>query len=138
LAIRVYPVKPKANEQERTQAYSFPADEEHQVIVARHQDKHEEEEQVHVDEEAREIGVAVHVTDGINVDQRAYTGDNQHHGHRKRIDLDSPRDVKAGSRDLNPVKQGDRMGFEITRPKGKEERHGNGQRGQGHAAGYPA
>ena len=109
-------LKPEADQQVRAQAHAFPADEHHQVAVAGHQDQHGGQEQVEVDEEAREAGriavedhVLVHVADGVNVDERAHAGDHQHHRHRQRIDLERPRHPQVA--DDQPVEQVDGLGL---------------------------
>ena len=43
--------------------------------------------------------VLVHVADGINVDERAHSGDHQHHGHRKGIHPEGPLDVQVPGAD---------------------------------------
>ncbi len=64
-------IKPETNQQERTQPDTFPADEHHQEIVARHQDKHECQKHVEISKKTRETLVTVHVPGSINMDECA-------------------------------------------------------------------
>ena len=54
-------------------------------LFAEHEQQHREDEQVQVDEELREVLVAVHVADRVQVDQRADAGDEQRHRDRQRV-----------------------------------------------------
>ena len=87
----------------RTCAHAFPTKEGQQQIVAQHQHEHGEHEQVEVDEELREVGVAMHVADGVEVDERADAGDEQRHGDRQWIgqEPEAHRQVAGG----NPLEQ---------------------------------
>ncbi len=80
-------VIPETDQEERTQAYSFPTDKKHQVVIRCHQDHHGGDKQVKENKEALvaaqiilESNIFMHITDGINMDQGPDTGDNQHHG----------------------------------------------------------
>ena len=77
--------EPERDEQVGADAHSLPAQEGEGQVVAQHQDQHREGEQVEVDEELREVAVAVHVADGVEMDERAHAGDEQSHGHRQGI-----------------------------------------------------
>ncbi len=84
------PRVPEADQQIRRQAHAFPAEEELQEIVGRHQHQHGEGEQRQIGEEARPMRIFVHVADGIEMHQR---GDARHHHqhHRgERVDADGP------------------------------------------------
>ena len=87
-------VKPEADQQEGAQADAFPTGEQHHEVIRGDQHQHRGDEQVEVKEEAGETLVAVHVADGVDVDQRADAGDEQHHRHRKRVDLQRPVEAK--------------------------------------------
>ena len=78
--------EPERDEQVGADAHPLPAQEGEGQVVAQHQDQHGEGEEVEVDEELREVAVAVHVADGVEVDERPHAGDEQSHGHRQRID----------------------------------------------------
>src|SRR4029077_6399761 len=78
---------PKAYEQIGTQADAFPTHEEGQQIVRHHQDEHEENKQVEVDEKARHPLVVGHIAEGIDVDEKADAGDDQQHHRGKVVDL---------------------------------------------------
>ncbi len=115
---------PEADQQERAQAHAFPADEQHQVRVAADQDHHHGDEQVHEDEEAAvaahvvlEAHVLVHVADGVDVDERAHAGDDQHHRHRERIHPEVPGDVQRA--DVDPVGERDDVRLRRRRSTGR-------------------
>src|SRR5574341_1847105 len=78
---------PEADQQVGAQPDAFPADEQKQQILAHHQQQHEKNEQVQVDEKARHALVMVHVTEGIDVNQKADAGDDQRHHRGQRVDL---------------------------------------------------
>ena len=69
--------EPERDEEVRAGAHALPAEEGDEQVVAQHQHQHREDEQVQVDEELRELRVAVHVADRVQVDQRADAGDEQ-------------------------------------------------------------
>ena len=98
---------PKSNQQERAKSHAFPAHKEHQIRIAAHEDHHHEDKQIEKNKEAAEplevrleAHILMHVSDGIDMNQRANTGDNQHHRRRKRIDAERP--IKLQSPDMNP------------------------------------
>jgi hypothetical protein len=82
---------PEADQQVRAQAHALPAHEQEQEVVREHEREHREHEQVQVEEEPPERGVVAHVADGVDVDQRADAGDDQHHDRGQRIEQE--RDV---------------------------------------------
>ena len=61
---------PEADQQIGRQAHAFPAEEQLQEIVGRHQHQHGEGEQRQIGEEARPVRVFVHVADGIEMHER--------------------------------------------------------------------
>ena len=77
-------------------------DEGDQQVAAEHQDEHRGDEQVHVQEELGVVLVALHVPDRVQVDQGADAGDEQHHGHRQRVDVEGGVDLEAVDRDPRP------------------------------------
>ncbi len=84
---------PEADQQEGAKSHAFPADEEHHVRVAADQDHHRCNEQVQENEEAGEASfiileahILVHVSDGVDVDERSHTRNDQHHRGRERVD----------------------------------------------------
>ena len=91
--------EPEGDEEVRAGADALPAEERDQQVVAEHQHEHREHEQVQVDEELREVRVAVHVADRVQVDQRADAGDEQAHGDRQRVDQEPDVDLEAAGRD---------------------------------------
>ena len=81
--------KEKADQQVGRQAHALPADEHEQVVVRQHQREHEEHEQVEVAEEAVVSALVLHVSHGIDVDEEADAGDDQHHDHREMVEIDA-------------------------------------------------
>jgi hypothetical protein len=72
---------PKADEQIGTETHALPADEKHQKIVSHHQQEHEKDKQIQIDEKANHPLIVAHVTERIDMDQKADAGDDQqHHG----------------------------------------------------------
>ena len=137
----------EANQQVRTQANAFPADEHHQDVRAEHQHQHEEAEQVQVREEPSErfVRLLVHVRGRVDVNQRADAGDDQDHHGRQRVEAQGQvqREVAGGDpgkqRLVNLPRFG-RHGRE--RPHlhhGKQERQHHDGRGEaaGHRLGQP-
>ncbi len=77
--------EPERDEEVGAGADALPTEERHEHVVAQHQHEHREHEQVHVDEEPGEAGIAVHVPDRVQMDQRPHPGDEQAHGDRQRV-----------------------------------------------------
>ena len=73
------PVEPEPDQEVRAQPYPFPTDKHHQIIVASDQGKHKDQEQVHIHEETLIARVPVHVTHGVEVNERADSRHDQHH-----------------------------------------------------------
>ena len=71
---------PERDEEIGTCPHAFPAQERDQKVFAQHQHQHGEHEQVQVHEELGELWIAVHVTNGVQVNKRADSGDEQSHG----------------------------------------------------------
>ena len=71
---------PKRNQEVRTRSHALPPKEGNEQVFAKHQHQHGEDEKVQIDEELRKLRIAMHVTDGIQMDERANTGNEQ--GHR--------------------------------------------------------
>src|SRR5439155_13737445 len=81
------------------QAHRLPSDEQHQVVVAKDQEQHREHEQVQVGEEPPHPPVAVHVADGVNVDQEAHGADHQQQHRGQLVDLERYVYVEAACHD---------------------------------------
>ena len=90
--------EPERDEQVAAGADALPAEEGDQEVVAQHEAEHREDEQVQVDEELREVLVAVHVADRVQVDQRADAGDEQRHRDRQRVDEEPGVDLRGRRR----------------------------------------
>ncbi len=107
---------PEADERVAAQADRLPADVEHQEVVAQDQQQHAEHEQVQVGEEAPEPAVAVHVADGVDVDQQAHGRDHQEQHGGQGVDLERDVDLEvadgypAVERDVQLVAAEDHVG----------------------------
>ena len=66
-----------ADEQIGAESDPLPPDEQDRIVVAHDEQQHGDHEQVHIGEEPGEAGLTVHVTDGIDVNQRINPGDDQ-------------------------------------------------------------
>ena len=75
-----------ADEQVGAETHALPAHKHQHQAGAQHQGQHEEHEQVQVAEEAAVALVFVHVAHGVEVDQEADAGDDEHHGAAEGID----------------------------------------------------
>ena len=71
---------PERNKEVRTRSHAFPPEEGNEQVLAKHQHQHGEDEKVQVDEKLRKLRIAMHITDGIQMDQRANAGNEQCHG----------------------------------------------------------
>ena len=95
---------PETDEQVRAGAHTFPTEERNQHVLAEHQHEHAEHEQVEVQEELAELGITVHVPNGVQVDQRSNAGDEQRHRDRQRISKEGKVNLEVACR--NPTEQG--------------------------------
>src|SRR4051794_36148355 len=134
----------EGNEQEGRQPPALPADVERQVAVAEHQQQHRRDEQVEVGEEPPATGVVRHVADRVDVDQRADTGDQQHEGHRERVDQQPELDVERPGRDEGEQVHADRAAVDVGELDGADQGdqecddHGGGAQQVAPAVGAPA
>ena len=108
------------------------------LVVAEHQHEHGEREQVEVREEPREPGVAVHVADRVEVDQRADTGDEQHHGHRQRIDEEVGANRQAADRYPREQVEHELPLVLVPAHQPGEDRHRRAERAEHHHRRQPA
>src|SRR5450631_3442155 len=77
----------EADQHVAAQADAFPAYEKQNVVGGEDQDQHEEHEEIEIGEEAVVAALVGHVASGIDVDQPAYTGDDEKHYYRELINL---------------------------------------------------
>ena len=78
--------EPEADEKVRSQADEAPADQQPDPVVREHEQHHREDEEIHVREEAREGAIAVHVSDRVEMDEKADAGDDKRPEQRERIE----------------------------------------------------
>ncbi len=87
-----------ADQQVGTEADTFPADKHDQGIVTKYQHQHGEDEQVQVTEVAVEALFTVHITDGVEMNQGADTGDDHDHHGRQRVKQEAPINLQVTNR----------------------------------------
>ena len=85
-----FPQEIEADQKVGAKPHAFPAHKQQQVVVRQHQREHGEHEQVHVPEEAVVAAFVGHVADGVNVDQKSDSRDDQDHYGRERVEQESP------------------------------------------------
>src|SRR5712671_4985254 len=78
----------KTDEQVTAESHAFPADEEEHVVGGQNEDEHEEHEEIEVGEEAVIAAFVGHVARGVDVNEPAYSGDDEEHHHGELIDLE--------------------------------------------------
>jgi len=91
-------VDPEADQQVRTQAHQFPADEHHQEVLREGDDEHREGEEREVGEETRVPRRVVHIPLRVELHQQGNGRDHHHHHNRQIIDAKS--DQVTGGRAL--------------------------------------
>ena len=79
------PVIPVVDEQIGDEADPFPAEEQLQQVVRRHQHQHREGEQRYIREEARRGLVMRHVADAVDMDHQRDGADHRHHHQRQHV-----------------------------------------------------
>ncbi len=93
------PLVPEADEEVGAQPHPLPAHEEQEVIVRQDEHQHGKQEQVEIREVPGVPGVAVHVPDGIHVDQEGDHGHRQHHHRGERVHQEADRDLESSRHD---------------------------------------
>ena len=61
----------------RTETHSFPTDKHQQEAVTENQNQHEEDKKVEVGKKTIVARLPLHVSDGINMDQKTHPSDDQ-------------------------------------------------------------
>ena len=82
---------PEPDEQVRAEADALPADEEDREVVREDEHEHREDEEVQVGEEAPVPFLLLHVSDAVDVDERAHERDERQHEGRESVEAE--RDV---------------------------------------------
>ena len=86
----------EADQQIGAQPHTFPAHEHQDVVIREDEREHGEHEQVEVSEEAVVTAFVRHVADGVDVDERADSGDEQQPDGGKRIEQESGIGMERG------------------------------------------
>ena len=90
---------PEPDQQVARETDPFPAEEQLDEIVGRHQHQHRKGEQGQITEEPRPVRILVHVADRIEVHERGHCRHHhQHHG-GERVDPQAPRYLQVAGRD---------------------------------------
>ena len=134
----VFAGEPEGDQEVGTRPHAFPSEEGDEHVVAQHQHQHRECEQVEVEKELREVLVAVHVTDRVEVDQHAHPGYEQCHGDREWINQEADIDTEVAGR--HPFEQGLNEMALFHRPVEQAEHDHDraGERAAHHRSGEPA
>ena len=127
------PLVPEADQQIRRQPDAFPAEEQLQEVVRRHQHEHGEGEQRKIGEEARPVRVAVHVADRVDVHERGHGRHDDQHDHGERVHPQLPVDREVAGGD--PAEHLDVEQLRFAEPDGEERDPGEDQRHEHQAAG---
>ena len=90
---------PEADQQVRAEPDALPADEHHRQRVGQHQDQHRAGEEVQVGEISRQVGVVLHVSDRIEMDEEPDPGDDEDHHGTEGVDAKRQVDRKRPHRD---------------------------------------
>ena len=69
-------IKPKTNQQIRTQADQFPANKHQQIIATHHQHQHRGDKQIKVNKVTIGTWVAMNIANAIQMNECAHTGNN--------------------------------------------------------------
>ncbi len=131
-------LEPETDQQERAQTHALPAHEQHQVVVRQHQDQHHRQEEIEIDEETLEARIAVHVADGVDMNQRAHAGDHHQHDARQPIDVQAHLDGRLTDREegeqrhIEAVVEPNLFGRQAQQRDHHGQRDGKGQRGKEH------
>ena len=120
----------ETDQQVAAQAHAFPADEEKHEIGGENQNQHEEHEQIQVGEEAVVAAFMRHVARGVDVDQEADAGDDQHHhdGELVQLQIESRAEISGN----DPIEE---LLAERRLATGEEFAHGFQRAGKGEARG---
>src|SRR5688500_15497263 len=97
---------PKADQKIGAEADALPADEQQQQVVGHDQHEHEEDKEIQIDEKTRHPFVVPHISDGIDVDEKADARDNQQHDRSQRIDLQGEIYLEGRSEERRVGKRG--------------------------------
>ena len=100
-----------ADQEIGTESHPFPADKEHHIVVPHDEEQHGDHEEVHVGEESREPILSVHVADGVDVNQKSDSRDDEQHDARERIDEIGQIDGEVAAE--NPLIGDDFMGCAV-------------------------
>src|SRR6185312_361346 len=79
----------EADQQIRGEADAFPSDKQQNIAVGQNQREHEKHEQVQVREEAIVAAFFRHVSDRVNVDEKADSGHDEQHRHRELVEIEA-------------------------------------------------
>src|SRR5882724_5379057 len=87
-------VVPKPDQEIGTETHTLPTDEQHKKIISHHQQEHEEDKQVQINEKTNHPFIVPHIAERIDMDQEADAGDDEQHHRGQGIDLKRELDLK--------------------------------------------
>ncbi len=124
-------LEPEGDEQIGAHPYPLPADEHEQVRVGHYQHEHRRHEEVEVGEVAREARIGVHVTDRVDVDERAHPRDHEHHQQRELVEVEAERELDSRDREIVPERHDHGLTPAGECEEGDEAEHETGADGDG-------
>ena len=121
---------PEADEQVGAEAHPLPAQEEDGQVGGEGQKGHEEGEKVHEGEEAGERGILLHVTQGVDVDEKADSADQENHDGGEGVPEEGPGESKGAEAEPLPQEKGRGGAMGEDKEQGGEEGEPGGRAAQ--------
>ena len=90
---------PERDQEVRASTHAFPTEEGDEQVFAHDQHQHREHEQVEIQEELGELRIAVHVANGVQVNERSNSGHKQCHRDAERIGQEGQVNMQRTDRD---------------------------------------
>src|SRR5262245_27429186 len=85
---------PKPDKEIGTETHALPTDEEHQKIISHHQQEHEEDKEVEINEETNHPFIVPDIAERIDMNQEANAGNDEQHHCGQGVDLKRKLDLK--------------------------------------------
>src|SRR5581483_9222738 len=131
--------EPEADQQVGAEPDAFPEDKQQQKVVGQHQHQHRKDEEGQVGEKAPIPRIAVHVADGIDVDEKADRRDDDEHQRRQLVGVEADRRLEIAGRNPGVEPLRDRRASRVNLLKdGEGEQPGDEHRRGGDPVGLVA